>query len=77
MKPPPPMLPALGCVTASAKPTATAASMALPPLLRTLSPASVACASRVTTMPCRARTGCAAHADGSQTEARRRRGAYT
>ena len=31
MKPPPPMLPALGKVTASAKPTATAASTALPP----------------------------------------------
>ena len=32
MKPPPPRLPANGCVTASAKPTATAASTALPPL---------------------------------------------
>ena len=31
MKPPPPILPARGSVTASAKPTATAASTALPP----------------------------------------------
>ena len=38
MKPPPPMLPALGCVTASANPTATAASMALPPFFKTCKP---------------------------------------
>ena len=36
MKPPPPMLPAQGCVTASASPTATAASMALPPFFEHL-----------------------------------------
>src|SRR5438094_961686 len=57
MKPPPPMLPAYGCVTASAKPTATAASTALPPAWRISSPASEACASLVTTIPCRAATG--------------------
>ena len=61
MKPPPPMLPALGWVTASASPTAAAASMALPPFFKTCNPVSVACRSRETTMPCRARTGCAAH----------------
>src|ERR1035438_1223456 len=60
INPPPPRLPAPGCVTASAKPTATAASTAFPPACRTLSPAAVACGSTVTTMPCRARTGCAA-----------------
>src|ERR1019366_304910 len=62
MKPPPPMLPAVGWVTARAKPTATAASTALPPARRTSTPAWVAWRSRVTTMACRARTGCAAHA---------------
>ena len=61
MKPPPPMLPALGWVTASASPTAAAASMALPPFFKTCNPVSVACRSRETTIPCRARTGCAAH----------------
>src|SRR5450759_60947 len=60
MKPPPPMLPALGWVTASASPTATAASMALPPFFRTSSPTTVAWRSRETTMPWRARTGWAA-----------------
>ena len=45
MNPPPPMLPAEGCVTASAKPTATAASTALPPAFSTATPASVACCS--------------------------------
>src|SRR6516164_689177 len=40
MKPPPPMLPALGCVTASANAVATAASTASPPLARTAAPAS-------------------------------------
>ena len=34
MNPPPPMLPALGCVTASANAVATAASTALPPFLQ-------------------------------------------
>ena len=36
MKPPPPILPACGCVTAIAKPTATAASTALPPCAQDL-----------------------------------------
>src|SRR4051812_47963688 len=42
MNPPPPMLPASGQVTARAKPTATAASTALPPLARTCSPTRLA-----------------------------------
>jgi hypothetical protein len=60
MKPPPPIFPADGCVTASAKPTATAASTAFPPASSTATPASVACRSTVTTMAWRACTGCAA-----------------
>src|SRR5437588_3854937 len=40
MNPPPPMLPALGCVTASANAVATAASTAFPPLARIAAPAS-------------------------------------
>src|SRR5208283_1012578 len=55
-----PRLPAPGWVTASAKPTSTAASTAFPPDSRTFTPTSVACGSTVTTMPCLARTGCAA-----------------
>ena len=57
MKPPPPILPARGRVTASAKPTATAASTALPPRFRMSSPTRDASASWVTTMPCLAITG--------------------
>ena len=38
MKPPPPILPARGCVTASANPTAIAASTALPPDFEHLQP---------------------------------------
>src|SRR5687768_16649375 len=51
MKPPPPMFPALGCVTASANAVATAASTALPPLSRILAPASHAGADVQTTRP--------------------------
>src|SRR6185503_2509299 len=51
MKPPPPMLPALGRVTASAKAVATAASTALPPRARTDAPASQAGADVHTTRP--------------------------
>ena len=51
MKPPPPMLPALGCVTASANAVATAASTALPPLARIAAPASHAGADVQTTIP--------------------------
>ena len=40
MKPPPPMLPASGYVTASANAIATAASIALPPSLKIRSAAS-------------------------------------
>src|SRR6185369_1555032 len=53
IKPPPPMLPASGQVTARAKPTATAASTALPPFLSTAAPASDAGAETDTTMPLR------------------------
>src|SRR5690349_9885415 len=51
------MLPANGWVTAIAKPTATAASTALPPFCSTDTPTSAAIDSIATTMPCRARTG--------------------
>src|SRR5215204_3037609 len=51
MKPPPPMFPALGRVTASAKAVATAASTALPPLARIAAPASHAGADVQTTRP--------------------------
>ena len=44
MNPPPPRFPASGCVTASAKPTATAASTALPPDFMISTPASEASA---------------------------------
>ena len=57
MKPPPPMLPAVGWVTASAKAVATAASMALPPLLMTWKPTSEAMSFCDTTIPVRARAG--------------------
>ncbi len=57
MKPPPPMLPELGATTASAKPTATAASTALPPRRSTSTPTSVASALAELTMPCSACTG--------------------
>jgi hypothetical protein len=56
-KPPPPILPAVGCVTASAKAVATAASTALPRSRRTSAPMFDARASCETTMPCVARTG--------------------
>ena len=51
MKPPPPMLPALGCVTASANAVATAASTAFPPRASTAAPASHAGADVQTTPP--------------------------
>ena len=60
MNPPPPRLPAKGCVTARANPTATAASTALPPRFKTDTPTSVACGSSVTTMAWGALTGSAA-----------------
>ena len=52
MKPPPPRLPACGCTTASAKPVATAASIALPPSFMISTPASEANALLLATMPC-------------------------
>ena len=61
MKPPPPMFPAPGSTTASAKPTATAASTALPPLLRISTPASSASASSLTTMAFAPQTGAVGH----------------
>src|SRR5678816_3110646 len=57
MNPPPPILPAAGHTTASARPVATAASIALPPRLRMLTPTCDAISLTETTIPCRARTG--------------------
>ena len=51
MNPPPPMLPASGCTTSSAKPTATAASTALPPCCMIRTPTSLAIGLPETTMP--------------------------
>ena len=51
MNPPPPILPQHGLVTASAYPTATAASIALPPCFRIATPASAASRWPDTTMP--------------------------
>ena len=77
MKPPPPMLPALGCVTASANAVATAASTAFPPFARTDAPASDAIAEVLITMPAFETTGasgcCAMTARRRQTARRRRR----
>src|SRR5688500_9276850 len=53
MNPPPPMLPAVGCVTASANPVATAASTALPPRRRMSAPTSEAIDDVETTSPVR------------------------
>src|SRR5215831_17958339 len=52
MKPPPPMLPANGYVTASAKPVATAASTALPPRTMMSRPTRLAIESLLTTIAC-------------------------
>src|SRR2546426_10374784 len=57
MKPPPPRLPAEGQVTASASPTATAASIALPPRCMTSTPTREAISLVEATIPCRARAG--------------------
>src|SRR5262245_22592950 len=57
MKPPPPMLPAVGCVTASANAVATTASIALPPSLITSAPIREAISLCDATMPRCARTG--------------------
>src|SRR5437762_3162552 len=52
MNPPPPMFPATGWTTASANPTATAASTALPPRRRMSVPTSLATGCDDTTMAC-------------------------
>src|SRR5664280_1999191 len=57
-KPPPPMLPAWGSTTARAKPTATAASTALPPWRMIATPALDASGCSVATMALGACTGC-------------------
>ena len=57
MNPPPPILPAVGYVTAIVNPTATAASIALPPFLRISIPTFDAISSEVTTIPFLPRTG--------------------
>src|SRR5687767_15939763 len=54
MYPPPPRLPASGYVTASANPTATAASTALPPRRRVSTPARLASESLLETIARRA-----------------------
>ena len=51
MKPPPPIFPAAGHVTAKANAVATAASTALPPPCSTSSPTSLAGADTDTTLP--------------------------
>ena len=57
MKPPPPILPAVGWVTASAKAVATAPSTALPPSRITFQPTSEAMSLCDTTIARRARAG--------------------
>src|SRR3954452_11342631 len=57
MKPPPPMLPAVGWVTASAKAVATAASTAVPPAPITSAPMREAISLCDETMPFCARVG--------------------
>src|SRR5215475_8581861 len=57
MKPPPPRLPAAGCVTASANATAIAASTAFPPRFMISTPTRDATSFVDATIPCRARTG--------------------
>ena len=57
MNPPPPILPAVGWVTASAKAVATAPSMALPPSRITVQPTSEAMSLCETTIARRARAG--------------------
>ena len=57
MKPPPPMLPAVGCTTASANAVATAASTAVPPSLITSAPMRDAISFCDATMPLCARIG--------------------
>src|SRR6185437_6297864 len=66
MKPPPPRLPACGCTTASAKPVATAASIALPPSFMISTPAAEANALLLATMPCCACTGANSPPAGSR-----------
>jgi len=56
MKPPPPMLPAAGSVTVIANPTATAASIALPPRRMMSEPTLLAISLLVTTIACGANT---------------------
>ena len=57
MKPPPPILPALGWTTASAKAVATAASTAVPPSLIASAPIRDAISLWDATIPFCARTG--------------------
>src|SRR5277367_2073997 len=58
MNPPPPILPAWGCVTVNANPTATAASTAFPPAFITSTPALDASPCTVATMALGACDGC-------------------
>src|SRR4051812_3822300 len=77
MKPPPPMLPALGCVTASANAVATAASTAFPPRASTAAPASQAGADVQTTSPPRDATPAFFRGPASGAEAARQHSAAT
>src|SRR5665647_2798429 len=64
MKPPPPMFPALGYVTASAKPVATAASTAFPPAFMISTPASLAYFDMLPAIACSADGGAGPAAAG-------------
>src|SRR5262245_15164589 len=57
IKPPPPRFPADGHTTASARPTATAASTAFPPRFNTSTPTCEAISLTEETIPCLPRTG--------------------
>src|SRR5690349_21463869 len=66
MKPPPPRLPAAGCVTCRANATAIAASTALPPRFMISTPTRDATSFVDATMPWRPRTGSRAGAGATE-----------
>src|SRR5437879_1421088 len=71
MNPPPPRFPAVGCTTARANPTATAASTALPPRRRMSAPTWLASGCTDTTIACSPRPGSAASGHAELIRARR------
>src|SRR5690242_3379468 len=77
MNPPPPILPQQGSTTASAYPTATAASTALPPSERMRTPTSEARRCADTTIPCSASTASGAAARASPISAAEKASAAT